>query len=327
MNDFIEDFLAGLEADKPKPTDYGDRITKVLMSALDNQGTVMFAPVMNEHKKFYTSLQGVREFNMICSLIQEGKTPVWVKILPKEAYGELTAEESRLYDEVTGLFDQVNEKYEDMDAKQKYGFIRWRSYSLFQGKLLKHTNRANEPLSDNVGKAVLLIFPSLSPISGMADAIQTKSNALGNKSWIAPIFATPGALRQGAMTISFTKPDKPGYDCSVAFEFNSSFSKVVDDTTPIEESIETLCQSTMQSWLTWQCGDNKLFNTTLFNEIKNTLTAELNKVSAGAPAPAPTPVVNQNGVDPMIGSAPAPQPVVQPAAPVVNGVDTTKLPF
>lgn len=332
MADFIEDFLAGLENDAPKPRTFEDRITKMIMSSSDYQGSIMFAPFMNEHGKFYSSYEGVREFSMTTSLLQEGKTQVWVKVLPKNAYGELSAEDSNLYDEVAGLYDQVMDGYESLDPKIRYSMMRYRNYSIFQGVLLKHTNRDQQPITDNIGNPCLFIYPSLQPISAMSNAIKVKINSMGNKSWVTAIFAPTRENRQGAMIINFTKPDKPGYDCQVSFEFNSAFSQIIDPNNPLPEKAEQLCKNTVSDWIGWQNGENGLFNSTLFKELKATLTAELKKQSAGAPAPA-APVANQNGADPMLGAAPvapvAPAPVQSPApaTTVAPGVEATKLPF
>lgn len=325
---FIDDFLSGLENDKQQPKSSGVRIQKLLMSARDNQGTLVFAPFMSQDtKKFYEVLVGVREFNNHCSLYREGKDSVWLRILPKSAYGELTTEESALYDEVSGLFDQLDAEMGD-GYNNKYQSLRYRTYSLFSGILINHVNTAKIQQKDNIGKACLFIFPSRNPVNELASSMQAKINAAGSKEWIPLIFSPTDKGREGVLTINFSHPEgKIGYDTQVSLEFNTTFQKYVDKDAGFPEEQVKLLGHPIDSFLGWQTGDGKVFNTRLFTEMKQILTVWIKSVArekevGSAPA---TEVPNNNGVDPMLNPEPS------KAAPTQSEVSTddteVKLPF
>lgn len=308
MSDFIDDFLSGLEADKQQPrTNNG--IVKMLMSAPDNQGAVLFAPFQDTAtKQFYKLIRGCKELKTTISTYKDGNDAVWVKILPKEFYDDLTPAQSELYDRVVGLFDQYDEQLGDIP--RKWESIRTRSYSLFQGVLTGQVNKAGTVVTDNVGKAVLLIFPARNPINELATAIQTKKAAMNNSTeWIPAIFAPGPTGRMGVVTISFSKPDSPGYNCSVGFEVNSAINKVVSEE-GFPEDVVSQFGDMVSEFLGWQNGDGSKFNTTNFTELEKILTIELNKLNTGAPSNPQ--VENKNGVDPMISAQP------QSSAPTAN---------
>jgi hypothetical protein len=325
MSDFIDDFLAGLEEDKQQPRS-SNGLEKVLMSARDNQGTVVFAPFQDTYsKKFYLLIPYVKEYKTALPNYNEGKDEVWIKILPKEFYGDLTEAQSALYDEVVGLFDQVDDELGDIP--NKWNMIRGRSYSLFQGVITNQLNAQGTKISDRIGKAALLIFPSRQPINELAAAIKNKIAGMNNsKEWIPAIFAPTDKGREGVVTITFTKPDAPGYDCTVGFEFNSPYAKVVDPQAGFSEEIVNSFGNVLESFLGWQNGKNGRFNEDNFNELKKVLTVRLNELTINKNKPAEAPIENKNGVDPMVGTTPTPAP----EAPTSDGENTgtqVKLPF
>jgi hypothetical protein len=335
MGNFIDDFLSGLENDKQKPRESGNRIQKILMSVKDNQGTVVFAPFMNkDDHKFYKVMTGVREFNAPCSLYRNGEDSVWMRILPKDMYGELNAAQSQFYDEVAGLFDQLDADLGDWN--DKYTKLRYRTYSLFHGVLINHVNSQKTKLTDNINKAVLLIFPSRGPVNELATAIQSKINATnGSKEWIPAIFSNTDKGREGCMSINFEHPEGViGYKTQVSFEFNSSFSKMVDPEAGFPEEVVSLMGDPIGNFISWENGENGYFNDKLFIELKEILSVEL-KTANKAPK-VDEPLENKNGVDPMLSSgaltaqpaaesAPAPQPEAAPEAAAGDG--EIKLPF
>lgn len=334
MSDFIDDFLSGLEEDKQKPRVKGDRIQKVLMSSLVNQGTVVFAPWINhDDNKFYKVMTGVREYKTNLSLYRDGKDSVWVRILPKEFYGDLTDAQLELYSEVTGLFDQLDSDMGETASKSQK--LRYRSYSLFDGVLINHVNTKKEQLDENIGKAVLLMFPSRGPVNELATAIQAKINSTkGSREWIPAIFSKDDKGREGCMSINFEHPEGViGYKTQVTFEFNTSYSKYVDPVEGFPEEVTNLLGDPIGSFLGWENGEEGYFSTKLFNEMKQILTVAIKtngKVPAEATEPAPE---NRNGVDPMVDAKPAdeapqsaaPAPAEAPADATADG--EIKLPF
>ena len=307
MSDFIDDFLAGLEQDKQTPRQ-SEGVEKILMSSRDNQGTIVFAPFMDtKTKKFYQLINGCKEYRTTLSSFRDGADEVWVKILPKDLYGNLTESQSKLYDEVSGLFDQVDEELGDV--ANKWNMLRYRSYSLFQGVVINHINSEGVKNVDRIGKAALLIFPSRQPINELATSIKNKVAAMNNsKEWIPAIFSPTDKGRDGVITISFVKPDSPGYDCSVGFEFNSSYAKVIDSTKGFPEEVTSKFGDLIEEFLGWQNSGGSKFNEANFNELKNIFKVELNRLNAGTPSNAP--VENKNGVDPMLNPSSAPNRTV-----------------
>jgi hypothetical protein len=323
MSDFIDDFLAGLEEDKQQPRS-SSGLEKVLMSARDNQGTVVFAPFQDTYsKKFYLLVPYVKEYKTTLSSYNEGNDEVWIKILPKEFYGDLTEAQSALYDEVSGLFDQVNESMGDVN--NKWNIIRSRSYSLFQGVILNQLNVQGAKVTDRIGKAALLIFPSRSPINELASAIKNKIAGMNNsKEWIPAVFSPTDKGREGVVTISFTKPDAPGYDCSVGFEFNSPYAKIIDPQAGFPDEVVGSFGNILEAFLGWQNGKNGRFNDENFSELKKSLTVRLNELSINKPAEAP--IENKNGIDPMLNNE-APQVISSSVSATDNTETKVKLPF
>lgn len=303
MADFIEEFLNQLEADKSKPRTDFNRLNKLIMSAQDYQGTMMFAPFMSKSSRFYKKITGVREIKTCVSLFHEGNDEVWCKILPEGDYGNLSDEDKDLYNEVAGLFDEL---YETLDeaGEGNWGFIRYRSYSIFQGIVLKHTNSSNVEITDNAGIAAMLIYPSKSPVDEMSKAISTRIANIGNKTWVSAVFSPDDKNRKGAMSIRFTKKEgnAVGYDCQVAFEFNSDWSKIIPDDFSVDEETMKLFGDYVAPFIGWENDNenNSLFNRKLFEEMKKILTIELAKHET-APKSEPAPE-NKNGQDPMLNN-------------------------
>lgn len=323
INELVDDFLAGLESDKSQEFASGDRIVKILMSAQDNQGTVVIAPFKNPTGKFYNLLEGVREYNTVCSMFRNGEASAWIKILPKNAYGELSPEDAALHQEVAGLFDELYDKLNN-ENPNAWQSIRVRKYSLFQGVLLKHINRNNDEIKDNKDKAVVLIFPSKAPIDAMATAVNAKINTMGgSKEWIPAVFSPTPEGRDGVMSITFKKPASPGYDAQVGFEFNSSYVTLVDRK-GFPEDVVKLFGDPVEDFLGWQNGKNSKFNRELFVELKAALRMALK--SPDAPSATPTPTENKNGIDPMLAQTDAkPTPIEVPTPGAIKG--SNELPF
>lgn len=275
---FVDDFLAGLEADKPAERT-SNSINKVRMEVLSNQGTIIFAPFsFKSSKKFYELVPKVKEVRVKSHLYKDGAEEVWCRILPKEMYGELTPEQSKLYDEVNALYEALYDKTDD------YYIIRVRSYSIFQGIVLNHINTENKQVDSSIGKACLISFPSREPINALITATNAKINECGGSSdWIPLLFTDNLKGREGVMNISFKKnPTKAGYNSSVAFGFNASFNKLITDETLHEEETVKLVEDGLYSFLAWQSGENSRFNEALFNDLKTEITALIRRIDTQA---------------------------------------------
>lgn len=275
---FVDDFLAGLEADKPAERT-SNSINKVRMEILSNQGTIIFAPFsFKSSKKFYELVPKVKEVRVKSHLYKEGAETVWCRILPKELYGSLTPEQSKLYDEVNALYEALYDRTDD------FYLIRVRSYSIFQGIVLNHTDSGNKQVTSNIGKACLISFPSREPINALITATNAKINECnGSSDWIPLLFTDNLKGREGVMNISFKKnPTKAGYISTVSFGFNSSFNKLITDETLHEEETVKLVDDGLNSFLAWQSGEKSKFNEALFNDLKNEITDLIRKMDTKA---------------------------------------------
>lgn len=313
--DEIDDFLAGLEQDAQKPVRKAG-LLKVGMNAKCNQGTIVFAPYKDSSDgKFYKKVEKVKEYSCNVSLFKNGEEPVKVKILPKEFYGELTPTESTLYDEVSGLFDQVDAFIGDIP--NKYQTIGTRNYALFQGYVLNHVP-SDGSQSELTGKPALLKFPQTIPVTALGTAVNGMMATMGgDKSWIPAVMCPNNEGREGALQITFNKGNI-GYDCSVSIVMNSRFSSVVDPKGYPEEVV-SLFGDMIEEFLGWENGEGKKFNEALFLELKKVFLLKLGGQAAPKPVEAPE---NKNGKDPMV-SAPAvaaePAEPVAPSAPAGKG--------
>lgn len=297
MSNYIDDFLNGLEQDKRAPRQ-NTGLQRIRMDAPMNQGTIVFAPFMyGSTGKFYQFVEGVKEYRSFSSSFKEGKEEAWVKILPKSYYGELTDEESKLYDQVNSLFDEV------YDVEGDFHKIRIRTYTLLQGYVINHVDRDKNAVTDNIGKAGILIFPSRTPVDALISAINSKITELnGDKSWIPLVFGQTKNGREGVITLSFEKnPVKAGYLTQLGFGFNTSFSKIIGPDTISDDEVAKMTDNGYKELLTWMNGDNgKLFNSAVFNELKDALIIRLNQEKANQvatdPAPAPSVVTSTDGL-------------------------------
>lgn len=328
MSNFnVDDFINQLEQDKVV-SNTGDRLQKIRMNAPDNQGSMTFLPFTNKKTgKFYLKVPRVREFNARSSKLDK---EAWFMIMPKEMYGELSKEDSELYDSVVGLFDAL-----DKSDRFSYEVLRVRDYSLMFGIPISHTNTKKTEITEFLGKPSLLIFPSARVINSMAAAISNKVSALkGNQEWLTGIFNDNPTGRVGVVSISFVKATGAGYDIGVTFELNAPFANVVDPTLEIPETAIAKFDDAFGELLSWMKPENGYFDTAIFTELRDTLVREYNRVKASQVAAATPSVQVQNsnsGTDPMLQQAPPAPPVVaQPpqldpitGMPVIPGAPTT----
>jgi hypothetical protein len=325
MPDFIEDFLNNLEEDKSKFSEgFGDRIKKLYFSFEDNHGILIFAPFIDKlaHRP-YILLQGVKEYKAPCSKYKGGDEATWMRILPKQAYGQLTDEQSKLYDEVVSLWDQVNNEIGESD--DAFTQIRVKTYSLFQGIILKQNASNGKAIEDNINKAALLIYPGKSVVNALSSAIESKIATMGTKEWITAIFSPDANNRDGVISITFNKKTGGGfgYEATVGFEMNSNWTKVIDPTKFEQAEIEKL-GGVVPTFLGWQSADDEHpFDSKVFEELSGVLKLKLKSIDNPTPAPNAEPAPkNMNGVDPMVGKVETPT-----EAPTTTAPGGVKYPF
>lgn len=256
----IDSWLDQLESDRPKKK--GEGLKKILMNTKGNKGTILFIPFKNaKDSNYYVKLPQVREFRYY---EESSDVEVWHKILPKEYYGNLTEVQSALYDEVIGLFDGlVNDEVVD------YNVARWRSYTLFYGYVISHTNEEKKPVDDNIGQCALIEFPSIKVIGTLADAVQAKVQALKSRDWVPLILNNNPKDRNGIISITISG-GQGGYDFSIALEIQSQFAKIIPDDLDLTDKMN-LFSDAIGDFLGWQKGSNGYFNEEMFSQMRNEL--------------------------------------------------------
>jgi hypothetical protein len=323
MNEFnVDSFLIGLEEDKITKRDQSNRLTKILMNTKDNQGTVIIIPFMNKKtNNFYLKLSNVKEWNGHTTKLNVGSA--WYKILPDEYYVNLSPENQSLLAEINGLFNSINELTDD------YNIIRIRNYSLIYGVMYSHTNAEGKIFTDNVDKPCLFIFPSHSLINAIHIAVGAKCQAFGGKSWITKIFNPNNTGRTGVISITFVKPDSPGYNSTVAFEVNSEFKEFVNPTRIFDEEIKFF-DDPIRDFLGWQGADEgDYFNVEIMKELRADLKLELNRLELESKSKEQT-YENKNGHQDPMKSTPmemAPAIVDATSSPNSQTIKSTDLPF
>ena len=267
----LDDFLGDLLSDKSKPR---NQLKKLTMTARTNKGTVMFVPVPEQKSgKFYKKIERVREVNQFTDLNDKIEGDCWHKILPKELYVNMTPEHSMLYDQCVKMFDQLYESGAWGFDRDRATVARYRTYSLFYGYILAHTDESGKPLADNVGKAAFLMYPTNRTIDSLVAAIEAKKLAAqGNISWLSRYFSRATTGRTGALTVK-TSGGQGGYQIQVTFEANSEDNPyLVPADLDLTDAFE-LCQDSISDYLGWQ-GDEEqgYFREDLFLEIREYLT-------------------------------------------------------
>lgn len=316
----LDAFIAQVNNDKSKgSTDPKSRLNKLLMNTRDHQGTVSFLPVRSQKTgQFYTKLSRVIEYWGTTSIIENGEA--WYKILPLEAYGELSQDDLDLYNEVKGYLDQV-------ESNLDYDEYRVRNYVLFNGILMDiHPKAENAKINkDIIGCPCLFVYPSNGVIDAFGTAINNKIDIMkGNKQWIPTILNPTYKGYQGVMQVSFTKSSGVGYDTAVAFEFNSNFNQIVDPAYEIPEETVKKFDDVLPTFLGWMYDrDNeKYFNTIAFKELRDQLKIYIKELSktntdSNQPADAGKTYENKNNLNAQTEGAQAaaasPVPPVNPA--------------
>lgn len=314
----LDAFIAQVNSDKSKgQSEPKDRLNKLLMNTRDHQGTVSFLPVRSRKTgQFYTKLSRVIEYWGTTSIIDNGEA--WYKVLPLEAYGELSQEDLDLYNEVKGYLEQVSSSLD-------YDEYRVRNYVLFNGILMdihpKNTGaKVNEELK---GCPCLFVYPSNGVIDAFGTAINNKIDIMkGNKEWIPAILNPTYKGYQGVMQISFSKSSGVGYDTAVSFEFNSNLNTVVDPDYEIPEEEVQKFDDVLPTFLGWMYDrdNDKYFNTIAFKELRDQLKLyikELGKTNTDSNQPADSKVTYENKNN--LNEQPAAQAQTSnPASPIPN---------
>lgn len=307
----LDAFMEGLSQDSARSASNAeDRLNRVLMNLKGNQGTVEIIPFISKKVgNVYSKVEGVREFKA-CTAIIDKEDPVWYRVLPMHLYGQLTDEQIELYEQVTGLYDEL------FEYDLGYSEIRIRNYAMFTGVATAHRNTEDEDVEDYIGVPGLFIFPATNVISALNSAIANKKSSLGEKTklYLQKIFSASRTGRSGVIQISFKKSSGIGYDSTVNIEVNSEFRTFVDPEREFSEEFVANFDDPLRELLGWiyDRENDQYFNETAFKELRDHLTLRLKDFKSGEDKEGPK--ENANGsVDPM-----------KDQRPPVPGVETPK---
>lgn len=292
----IDEFLQGIERDRSKSNDFdpSKSLNMVMMSSESNQGIVTFVPFMSkEYNNFYLKVPGVLEFYSDTTLVNSGEG--WYRLLPIEAYGQLTDSELELYSQIKSLYNQI------FEYEVPYTEMRIRTYSLFTGIQTSHVVNSDKSKKDDYDDcACLYVFPSNRVIDAFHTAINSKIDLMkGKRDWLPAILSTNNTGRQGVVQISFVKSTGAGYDANVAFEFNSALQPVVDPDKVFDDEIISQFNNVWKTFSGWRYDkqNDKMFNLTYMQEFRDNLRKrlnQLNSINEALPKPAEEGVVYQN---------------------------------
>lgn len=293
-NEFnVEEFLDNLNNDKSKSKSSTDRIKKIYMDRKDNFGTICLLLFFDAKTNSpYVKVRNVREVYGYNGKIDND---TWHRILEKTYYGDLSIEDSTLYDEVSGLFQTLADT-----PNVNYRTARKRNYSLVYGVLLDQYDTADVPKFDGKEVPALMIFPSTSFIDALGDSIsQKKISNKGSIAFIPMLLNNNNTGRSGILVIKHSLPESGGYKTTVSFEFNSPANIVVDESKVYGEEFTGKFKDSVNDFLGFQGGSTSYFNREYFLTVKELLIrliAEQNRTSSEVK----TPPINQNVADPMV---------------------------
>lgn len=304
----LDEFIAQLNQDKPQSGNKKDRVSKMVMNAPGNIGTLSFIPIFSpEAKAFYKKFEDVYEFFGNTSQVDSGEA--WFKVLRKDAYGELTEEQSALYDEVLGLLKTLRNDYE-----LSYEELRVRHYTLFWGitqSLSNPDGKKDETVKDQVA---LYVYPNTTPLSAFHTAVNALRDSYGSAQALTSILTTNPSGRQGLLQITFKpKGNQPGYDCTVNFAMNGAMGKVIDPDFVVPEDVPSKFDNLTSLFLGWQYDNtgNKPFSEVLFKELRDNLKMRLKEAMIENKEEVnETQFENKNNLTPS-----APQMVADPSRP------------
>lgn len=319
----VDAFMSGIKASIPPATSKDDstKLQKIYLNAEPNQGKISFIPYSGEEGfYFFFTRQEGGEDNRVKELRvwnDDYETFVWLKILPKKFYGNLTAEQSAKYDEVVSLWQSAVDD-EVLESNSGNVRARLRSYGLHYGYVLQHFNLTNQNVEDTNQGPSLIVAPSANAAKAFDDGISNKSVALGGNQWIPAAMNDQTENRKGYVLLSFSKATAGfGYSVGYNIEFSTDFSEMPPKDFVCKPEEKALFKSMIKDFMGWQNGeDGSMFSEPVFNDALFNLRSALGIATASPAtsaetqdAPAPTP---ENGhID--AGSSLAPPAPTNPA--------------
>lgn len=170
-------------------------INRVYMSVPPNQGTIYLIPLRSSDDKFFTLIDNVKEMKLE---INEGQSPKWVKLLPREFYNFAdNSAEHLLYNELLSLHHQLA----NVHGNAWKDTARHRNYMLLSGFVIKHKDVNQEELSQ--GKMSLFIFDHKRLATSMNAEIKSRIDMKGGHEWMLDMFSRTDLTKNQMMKLQY----------------------------------------------------------------------------------------------------------------------------
>jgi hypothetical protein len=274
------------------------------MNAPTNLGTLNFIPIFSKGAGgFYQKFDKVYEFFGNTSLIESGEA--WFKVLQKDLYGDLSPEQSALYDEVAGLLTTLKDDYE-----LSYEELRVRNYVAFFGLGLMLSNKDGKKNEEVKDQPALFVYPNQTPISAFLNTINGFKDTYGSTAALTKILNTNNTGREGVVQINFKTKDngQPGYDCSVSFPMNNPMTgtQIVDPAYVIPDETIAKFDNITSIFLGWQYNheDKVAFNDAVFKELRDNLKLRLKEAQMDSQTSTQETFENKNDLTPKMTADP-----------------------
>jgi len=284
---------------------------RIVMNAPNNQGKLFVMPILDaKTNKSWLHIRGVKEIKLWNHDI---KDIIWYKFLPKEFYGELSPEQTALYDKAISLYDSIRRK-EFLPYQQ----IRYKTYSMIWAYVHNHLNTSNQPVEENVGTYSLVVLPSAgAPDSILSAADTVRQSQGGSIDWMKYFYTRDlKEMRKGYMSVNFHMPQgQKGYTVGVEHKFISEFDNPFGPDFSLDQAGVDSCDDMLKKFMGKSHGETHPFNPAWFTMVIGVMQEFIAKREGTAipTQPAAEVMQNQNVADPTMAQ-PVPQPQVQPVA-------------
>lgn len=301
VNDFMSKLAAnsGSAMAKNRNNQQNRVIEKISLNFEGNFGRYQVLPINDVVTDFpYVVLRGTREICIPRKSVQpdgsEQTYSSWIKILPKSAYlmkdmtgrttSSLTAEDERLLNEATTLFDQL---FDEVDARNNMPLVkdllRKRNYTIFHAMCLNKWDFVNNRNAVKSNFCGLFVTTASGFITAVEDSIKERTLLNGNdSSWLDTAYSEDLSKRDGFMLFSIARSTTtPGYQVSVSHETGRA-NLLMGVNLPTEEL--ELMKSPIATFLGWQAShqddekpvaERRLFNANIIKEAISFMTEQL----------------------------------------------------
>ena len=275
-----------------------DRIEKISLAYMGNYGRYQVLPIESMVTNYpFVFLPDTREVSIPRKSIAEDGTetvqPVWVKILPAEAFqrkhegqvfSSLSNDEATLLANCQSLYDELSR---EIDPKVNQDIhrtiIRKRNYTLFYAYCLRKWSLDNERTTVRENFPGLFIVTAKGFLGTVESNMKEETAVSGSSNWLDDIY---GDFRSRRGTLIFTigpnQTGRPGFSTTATHKYGLPQPIQVNIT---DEELSKF-RNPVATFMGWQAlredgvkdEERKLFNAPLMEEVAKFLTNQLNAV-------------------------------------------------